>query len=308
MRHLTALWGPWWPLPGGLFLVYVLGVTAAGDFRVEHGAVLAAVLFFAYTGPRTKRFLVELAPFVLVGVGYDLVRYARRVAVTPDRVMSCSLQHLDRALFPAGGGRSVQEWLAAHPIPALDVVLSVPYAIFVYVAFVYAAYLFFVDRPRMRRYLWSFAIANYVSFSCWLLMPAAPPWYVHQFGCVADMAALPSPAGLARVDGLLGIHYFSDFYSRTASVYGAMPSMHNAYPLIGLLTAWNHAGWRTRPVHLVYFLMMFTASLYFDHHWVVDAVAGWLTAMVAVMLAGRVAARISEGTQPVTRLEPAGAE
>ena len=46
----------------------------------------------------------------------------------------------------------------------------------------------------------------------------------------ADLAALPSPAGTARFDALLGIHYFASFYARNTNVFGAMPSLHASYP------------------------------------------------------------------------------
>jgi membrane-associated phospholipid phosphatase len=90
---------------------------------------------------------------------------------------------------------------------------------------------------------------------------------------------------------MLGISYFESFYSRAASVFGAMPSMHNAYPLLGLFTAWSSSTWKTRPIHVGYFLWMFTASLYLDHHWVVDAIAGWCVAVAAVLVAGRLVGR-----------------
>jgi hypothetical protein len=305
--HVRSLWGRWWPLPGGAFLVYVAAITVIGDFRPEHGAVLALVIVLGYSGSRTKQFLVDMAPYVVVGVGYDLVRYVRPVLVTSERVITCSLQTAERALF-AVGDVSAQEWLAAHPVRLLDLVLAVPYAIFAYVALLYAGYLYFVDRPRMRRYLWAFAIANYISFATWLLVPAAPPWYIHQHGCVADMNALPSAAGLLRVDEFLGIDYFAAFYSRAASVYGAMPSMHNAYPLLGLLTAWRHVGWRTRPLHLAYFLAMFLASLYLDHHWILDAIAGWATAGVAVALAPRFVNAVFQSPEVEPSVQAAGAE
>ena len=88
------------------------------------------------------------------------------------------------------------------------------------------------------------------------------------------------------------ISYFHDFYARAASVFGALPSMHCAYPLIGLLTAWRAATWRTRPIHIAYTLIMFTASLYLDHHWLVDGLCGWAMAVFAVWAAGLVVARL----------------
>jgi len=236
---------------------------------------------------------------------YDVVRYARKALVTSDRVMGCGLRDAEAALFHVAPGVTFQDYLVAHNHPALDLIFAVPYAIFVYLAFVYAAYLYFVDRPRMRHYLWAYMIGNFISFVCWLAIPAAPPWYIRDHGCTIDMAALPSPAAaLLRVDAMLGMHYFETFYSRAASVFGAMPSMHCAYPMIGLLTAWKSIGWKTKPLHLLYVAIMFTAAVYLDHHWILDGLAGWLVALVAVVLAKKLLIRFNL----LNRKEPAPGE
>jgi len=232
-----------------------------------------------------------------------LVRYARRPFVTADRVLGCELRSLELRTFSVAPGVTLQDWFQAHHTPFFDLLFAVPYTIFVYLVIGYAAYLYFKDRPRMRRYLLAFAIANYLSFAIWLVLPAAPPWYIRAHGCAIDIHALPSPAGLARVDELLGIHYYATFYGRAASVFGAMPSMHCAYPMLGLLTAWRATTWKTRPLHLAYALTMFVASNYLDHHWVWDGLMGWMTAFVAVVVAERVA-RSLERT-PATRVENA---
>jgi hypothetical protein len=159
--------------------------------------------------------------------------------------------------------------------------------VFFIVVLVYASYLFFMDRPRMRYFLWAFAIANLIAFACWVVFPAAPPWYVHEHGCVADLATKPSPAGLLRVDQLMGIPYFQGFYGRASQVFGAVPSMHCACPMLGLLTAFRVTRWRTRCLHIAYVLTMFFASVYLDHHWIIDGVLGWIVAIVAVLIAHR---------------------
>jgi len=70
-------------------------------------------------------------------------------------------------------------------------------------------------------------------------------------------------------------------------VFGAMPSMHCAYPMLGLLTAWRSASWKTRPIHILYALTMFVGSNYLDHHWLWDGFAGITLACVAVWLANK---------------------
>jgi membrane-associated phospholipid phosphatase len=219
-------------------------------------------------------------------MGYDLVRYVQPFAVKPERVLGCELRAIDLALLPAGSGRTLQEALAAAHRPLLDLLFAVPYTIFIYLVFLCATVLFFRDRAQMRHYLVAFGVGNFISFACWLLVPAAPPWYVHAHGCVIDNAVAASPAGLTRVDALLGISYYAEFYGRASAVFGALPSMHCAYPLIGLLTAWRTASLPVRGVHIAYTLVMSTAAMYLDHHWAIDVVAGWVTAITSVALAG----------------------
>jgi membrane-associated phospholipid phosphatase len=303
--------GPPLPLPqvaafrvGSVLLPLIPAVYAAlllvfgGDLRSEHVAIGVACLALGFWSPKSAALYRDLLPFVLTGVGYDLVRYARALWVTPDRVLGCGLRSAELSLFAAAPGVSLPEWFGARSLPALDLLAAVPYVSFTYLAFGYAVWLWFRDRSRMRWFLWSFAIANAISFVTWIALPAAPPWYLQEHGCTIDMSTLPSPAGLARVDRLLGIEYFSAFYSRAASVFGALPSMHCAYPMLGLLTAWNHEPRRARSLHVFYAAWMALAAVYLGHHWVIDVLAGWATAAAGVLLA-RQLLRSAQAAAPV---------
>jgi membrane-associated phospholipid phosphatase len=292
LSHVTRLWGAYWLLPGGIPLAYALVMWSIGDLRAEHVIIPLIAGALAYSSEKTKRFFLDVVPYLAVAFGYDLVRYARAVVLTPDRVWGCGLREFELSVFSVAPGVTFQDYFALHNHPVLDAVFAVPYAIFVYVAIAYAGYLFFVDRQRMRHYLWAFMIANFISFAMWLIVPAAPPWYLRSAGCSIDLGAQPSAAALLRVDAVFGMDYFQRFYSRAASVYGAMPSMHCAYPVLGLLTAWKATTWRTRPIHIAYTLVMFLAAVYLDHHWIVDAIAGWVVALIAVVLARKLLLRL----------------
>jgi membrane-associated phospholipid phosphatase len=261
-------------------------IVLGGNVRTEHWVIAGIVPIIGYAGARGARFLRDAFPWLLTILIYDMVRYARAAVVHEDSVIGCGLRAAELRFFSVAPGVTVQDWFVAHHRMWADLLFSVPYGVFVYFALLYASYLYFVDRPRMRRYLWSFAIANFVSYVLWLVVPAAPPWYIRTHGCVIDMSVMPNEAAaLARADAALGITYFHDFYSRAASVFGAMPSMHCAYPMLGLLTAWRHATWRTRPLHILYVFWMAGAALYLDHHWILDVLGGWLVAIVAVVAA-----------------------
>ncbi len=285
-------------------LVYVLVVAGIGDLRVEHVVLALVVVGLSAFCPRSRAFLADITPYVLVALGYDMVRYARRVFVTAERVHACDLRDFELATFAVSPGVTLQDWFQLHHAPFWDLLFAVPYTIFAYLALIYSGYLYFVDRPRMRRYLWAFAIANFISFVVWMVFPAAPPWYIRANGCDVSMAALPSAAGLLRVDQLFGIQYYEQLYSRAASVFGAMPSMHCAYPMLGLLTAWRSVTWKTRPIHVLYAVTMFVGSNYLDHHWIWDGLAGIALACVAVWLSGKLlGARTEEPRPPAAAAE-----
>lgn len=252
--------------------------------RPEHGLLLVVCYALAFTNRRTKQFFLEVVPYLLFLYGYDLVRLGRDLFLRQDRVASCKVRAFELSLFGFGTHQTPGEWLQHFRHPSLDLLLAVPYFIFGYFVFVYATYLYFADRPRMRVYLWSFAFANFVAFAVWLAFPVAPPWYVHQYGCAIDIRAAPNAAGLLRVDAFLGIDYFKTFYSKSSYVFGAMPSMHCAFPMIGLLSAWPYVTWKTKPLHLAYVGLMFLASVYLDHHYVVDGILGFTLAYISVRL------------------------
>ncbi len=261
-------------------------IVLGGQLRPEHWILAVIVPILGYAGARGARFLRDVFPWLFVIVSYDTVRYARAAWLHADSVLGCGLRAAELRFFSVAPGVTIQDWFVAHHRLGADLFFAVPYGVFAYFALIYASYLYVVDRPRMRRFLWAFAIANVMSYAMWLLVPAAPPWYIRTHGCAIDLSAVPSEgAALARADAALGMTYFHSFYSRASSVFGAMPSMHCAYPMLGLLTAWRHSGWKTRPLHIFYALWMASAAMYLDHHWVLDVLGGWLVAIVAVVAA-----------------------
>lgn len=265
-----------------LALLYAMATPILFKPRIEPFALGFGCVAFQMFGRRVRDLFERLVPYLLFVLAYDAVRYGRDAFLTADRVTVCGIREFEHKLFPLANGVTIGDWVQSRVSTPLDMLFAAPYFVFAYVVLGYGLYLYSVDRPRMSRFLWSFCLANLVAFVVWLAFPVAPPWYYRLHGCVADIAARPSPAGLARVDALLGIRYFQTFYGKSTYVFGAMPSLHCTYPMIGLLTAWRHITWRTRPIHLGYVALMFCASVYLDHHYVVDGLAGFALAGVSV--------------------------
>ncbi len=298
-RPLAGLGESGWPLALAP-AAYALALAAIGDLRAEH-TFLAALVCLLWAASRTTRGLLrELFPALIVVMAYDALRYLRPLFVTADRVAGCGLRALELSLFSVAPGMTAPDWFAVHHAPWADLFFAIPYAGFLYVAIAFAIMLYFRDRQRMRLFILGFSGMFLIAFTVWIIMPSAPPWYLQAHGCVIDLTASPSPAALARVDDALGVAYFHDFYKRGPNAFGAMPSLHNAFPMLGLLVTWRIAGWKERLANALYVLWMFVGSLYLDHHWALDGLGGWASASVAVS-AGALILRARTAPAPAPR-------
>jgi membrane-associated phospholipid phosphatase len=272
IAHLRALWGKWWLLPA-LPLLFLGFLAATGKLRPEHLIIVAVLVFAAVFNARTKELLVAVLPGIAILLGYELVEYLQPILLTPQRVLGCNLRDFEGRLFSING-TTVSDFFATHHNSFFDVFFAIPYTFFWVIVIAYTIFLYFHNREQMSHYLWVLALTHAVAFVIWILLPAAPPWYIRLNGCGIDLAAAPSPAALGRIDQLFGISYFHQFYSRAPTVFGALPSLHCTFPAAGLVAAWRHARWPERSVHLAYVLWMLVASVYLGHHWLLDGLTG----------------------------------
>jgi hypothetical protein len=276
------------PLPWiAPFVLYALVSALRSDLRFEHGLVIAVVTALAVAGPRSKELLRGIYPLGLVFILYDGMRPFQTLGLTESRVLSCELRAFEARLF-GWGGQTLHDYWQAHPSTVLDLFCAVPYGTFIIWSALGGLYLFVKDRPAMRRFMWGFLLLNAAGFVTYHLLPAAPPWYYHAHGCAVDLStkATEGPA-LARVDALLGVRYFHGMYSKASSVFGALPSLHCAYPLLLVLEGWRAFGTTLRIATVGYYVAMVFSAVYLDHHWVMDALLGSAYAVGAFLVMRR---------------------
>lgn len=241
-----------------------------GDARVEHYVIIGVLTALAMGTMSSRSLLLAAVPGIAIAFGYELIRYLRPYFLTQERILGCEVQAIERALFGFGTGQTPADWFAHWNSPTADLVFALPYTLFWGAVVVYAITLFFVNRAGMTRFLWILALTHAIAFVIWLWLPVAPPWYIRAAGCVIDPQAQPSAAALARLDARFGITYFADFYSRAPTVFGALPSLHVSFPAAALAAARRGAGGGQRAIHLGLTLWMLVASVYLDHHWLLD--------------------------------------
>jgi inositol phosphorylceramide synthase catalytic subunit len=234
----------------------------------------------SFMGPALT-FATHMSPLLAAGVVYELLRglFHHRGSVHV-----ADLYALEARLFAvstSNGPRALSEVLAQATTPWLDALCGVTYFLFLIEVVAVAAYLYFArSRSSALELTLGFFFVNLLGWLIWFVYPAAPPWYVDQYGTgPALLDVVSSPGGLERVDAWLGLPLATVFYSKSANVFGAMPSLHMAYATLVALVAARQGGW-LRAVTLLYAGSMALSAVYLRHHYILDVLAGVALALL----------------------------
>ena len=268
--------------PPALGLIYIAAVGLLGGLRGDH--VLVGLLgFLDLHNEKTRLFLKVFFPFMLTGVIFDSMRYFYWQGIA-GHVHVAEPYLLERAWFGVGG-RTPNEIFLAHHFEVLDLACGFAYLVYVGEYLALALLLFFRGRlERAGTFARCFLLVNVMGFATYFVYPAAPPWYVTQYGLgPARMDVHPTAAAGQRFDALLGTHWFDSMYGRGVDVFGALPSLHVAYPFIAALLAFRVAElrWARWPA-VLFFLLVCLSAVYLQHHYVIDVVLGIAYAIVAL--------------------------
>jgi membrane-associated phospholipid phosphatase len=269
-----------WPPAIGVAYVAVIG--ALGDLHRSNVAIGMLCLLDTYN-PNTRRFLRVFGPFIATGALYDSLRFYLD-PVTTGRIHVAGPYLLDRAWFGTGT-HTLNEVFATHHWIIADLATGFAYLIYVAEYLALAMLVYFAGHvTRARSFARGFLLVNAMGFVTYLLYPAAPPWYVAAHGLGPALAgSAPSPGAAARFDALLGARVFGDMYRHSVDVFGAIPSLHVAYPAMAAVFAFRtrELGWTRWPAAGYAVLMCFSA-VYLQHHYVIDVLLGLGYGAIAV--------------------------
>ncbi|KAL2068868.1 hypothetical protein VTL71DRAFT_15206 [Oculimacula yallundae] len=161
---------------------------------------------------------------------------------------------------------------------ALDVFTWLSYGVIHFFSpFVAAFWLWLFASPGVVSvFAWCFGIQNCMGIITHLSMPTAAPWYGDQYGypLPAGNYSMPgSPAGLVRVDKVLGTHIYENAFKASPLVFGAFPSLHGAFSCCCFLFVARYSRKGTYIVGF-YVLWQWFSTMYLRHHWRLDLLGG----------------------------------
>ena len=236
---------------------------------------------------KTTQLFVFLLPFALFGLLYDSMRLLPNYMVNPIDIEGLYAAELRLfGIATPNGLITACEWFARHAHPVLDLAAGIFYLSWIPVPAFFALWLHFGGhKPWALRFAWAFLCVNLIGFAGYYLYPAAPPWYVMEYGFELQVNTPGNVAGLGRFDTLTGIPIFEAMYGRNSNVFAAIPSLHSAYMVVALIYAcMSRQRWTLRLVFVVFLLGIWWTAVYSAHHYVIDVLLGILCALVGVAL------------------------
>ena len=271
----------WWPPAIGL--AYIALIASLGGLGGQHVMMGMLGLLDAYN-EKTRLFLKTFLAFMLTGIIYDSLRYTLDWG-TAGRIHVAGPYLLDRAWFGIGG-QTLNEFFAVHHWAIADLISGFAYLAYVAEYLGLGMVLFFTGHiQKAMLFSVGFLAVNLLGFITYFVYPAAPPWYVTAHGLgPAQMNVAPSEGAAHRFDQLLGTHLFENAYSHSVEVFGAIPSLHVAYPLMAAILAFRirELRWARWPA-AVYAPVMCFSAVYLQHHYVIDVVVGLSFGLITVL-------------------------
>ena len=264
-------------------LMVLTGVAITPDV-IAVGFGLAAVLL-----GRGRLFLRDWLPFLVLLLAYELMRGVADDAGLP--LHAADLALADRLLF--GGALPTQVLQdALRPASGLDAIAllaTVVYMLHFGLPLATGFALWVARRPQYYDFVAALILLSFAGFMTYLLLPAAPPWYLAHHGMLNGPDGQPvieylKPATFEDIAEFLGFDgryaYSMAFGAANPNAVAAFPSLHVAYPFLSFLVlrrAFGAVGWLALGyTGLVAFSVFYTAD-----HWVIDAIAGVAYAYIA---------------------------
>ncbi|MBN8719504.1 MAG: inositol phosphorylceramide synthase [Sediminibacterium magnilacihabitans] len=272
-------------LTGTLSVAYLLLSSFLIGFKSEQ--LILVVLFntLYYLSAATRKFITGFSIFMIFWIIFDYMKAFPNYHYNTVHIES--LYQAEKKLFGIwqdGRLLTPNEYWSLHRYTLLDIAAGIFYLCWVPVPLAFAGFLFFKDRRQFLYFSLSFLLVNLIGFAFYYIYPAAPPWYVQQYGFGFIPGTPGNTAGLAAFDRIFHVEVFKALYAKSSNVFAAMPSLHAAYPLIVLYYGIKN---KLGAVNLLFVLVMagiWFSAVYSGHHYVLDVLAGIACSVTGIFL------------------------
>src|ERR1700722_383626 len=267
----------------GISLLYLLFSSWLIGYKSDELFLVLLFNTLFYLSGRTRRFILGFTAFIVFWVLFDSMKAFPNYRYHTVQIES--IYRLEKNLFGIGVGQgrlTPNEFWLAHQYTFLDILSGCCYLCWIPLPLAFAGYLFYKNKEAFFRFALSFLIVNLVGFVVYYVCPAAPPWYVEQYGFVFNPHTPGNTAGLGRWDAYFHVHVFAGLYAKSSNVFAAMPSLHASYPFTVLYYGMRYRMRWWNALFAVIMVGMWFAAVYASHHYVLDVLAGICCGVVGI--------------------------
>jgi hypothetical protein len=269
----------------GISVAYLLLSIVLVGFKTDELILLGIFNAMFFASLITRKFILGFSIFIVYWVIFDYMKAFPNYNYNDVAIKS--LYDTEKSLFGIHFNGSIltpNEYLRLKSTDIVDVMAGLFYLCWIPVPLAFAGYLFFKNKREFLYFSLTFVLVNMLGFIVYYIYPAAPPWYIQFHGFNFHPLTQGNTAGLARFDKYFNIGLFKSIYAKGSNVFAAMPSLHSSYPVIVLYYGIkNRLGIINWFFGIVMIGIWFTA-VYASHHYVLDVLAGILSAGVGILL------------------------
>lgn len=266
-------------------VIYFIWFSQVVPYRPEHSTLYFLMLILFYVSGVTRSFLKAMLPFIIFWILYDSLRIIPNYVVNPVHIKQP--YEIEKYLFGVndnGVRLTLNEYFTKYHTPFLDILSGLFYINWMPVPFLFGIYAFWKDKALIYSFTYCFLFVNLIGFVVYYTYPAAPPWYVAEYGFIEHFNIMGNVGNLKHFDALVSAPIFKGIYEKNANVFAAMPSLHSAYPVIVLYFAA-----KKRVGYFIVFFVIFCvgiwcSAVYSNHHYVIDVLAGMTCAVLGIVL------------------------
>ncbi len=280
-------------------LTYFVAINQIIHVRPDHIFLALVILSFLLGKERARRFLIDWSPFVFFWIAYDMMRgvadSVRGVIHIAEpyrweQWLFSPILHGDITSFFFQVVR--ESWPVV--VKAVVNILAANFYTAHFAVPLLVGWIFWHtvdDRPLFYQFVYTLTVLNILALITFMLFPAAPPWYVFNYGFVQpepNSSFWGTSAGnLIDVDRLLGVKFFTTLWdSFNANHFAAIPSLHGAYPIV--VSFFVYRKFRKHGLWLaLYPAATWFSAVYLNQHYVVDLLIACLYIVVAYWIATR---------------------
>ncbi len=238
-----------------------------------------------YLSAVTRKFILGFTVFIVFWIIFDYMKAFPNYHYNTVSIQD--LYQMEKTLFGfMHQGVLVtpnEYWLINHTT-ILDILSGLFYLSWIPVPLTFAGYLFFYHKPAFFYFSLTFLLVNLIGFAFYYIYPAAPPWYVQQFGFDFIANTKGNTAGLSRFDAYFGVSIFKGLYEKSSNVFAAMPSLHSAYPVIVLYYGIKYQLGKINWLLGLIVLGIWFSAVYSSHHYILDVLAGITCSILGIWL------------------------